>query len=150
MAKRFFETFPALILEDELKDLFEFAEVTALKYNRDRTAIHVYLLCRRLISKPQIYAVESKIEKQMFPDGDMKIRIFESFSLSEQYTPSYLVDVYKDSLFAEIKRRSDLDYHILMRADWKVSDDDSLLLTLEDSLWARNRAGELRNYIYLY
>ena len=27
MAKRFFETFPALILEDELKDLFEFAEV---------------------------------------------------------------------------------------------------------------------------
>ena len=29
MAKRFFETFPALILEDELKDLFEFAEVTA-------------------------------------------------------------------------------------------------------------------------
>ena len=100
MAKRFFETFPALILEDELKDLFEFAEVTALKYNRDRTAIHVYLLCRRLISKPQIYAVESKIEKQMFPDGDMKIRIFESFSLSEQYTPSYLVDVYKDSLFA--------------------------------------------------
>ena len=32
MAKRFFETFPALILEDELKDLFEFAEVTALKY----------------------------------------------------------------------------------------------------------------------
>ena len=36
MAKRFFETFPALILEDELKDLFEFAEVTALKYNRDR------------------------------------------------------------------------------------------------------------------
>ena len=72
MAKRFFETFPALILEDELKDLFEFAEVTALKYNRDRTAIHVYLLCRRLISKPQIYAVESKIEKQMFPDGDMR------------------------------------------------------------------------------
>jgi len=43
MAKRFFETFPTLILEDELKDLFEFAEVTALKYNRDRTAIHVYL-----------------------------------------------------------------------------------------------------------
>ena len=37
MAKRFFETFPALILEDELKDLFEFAEVTALKYNRDRS-----------------------------------------------------------------------------------------------------------------
>ena len=149
MAKRFFETFPALILEDELKDLFEFAEVTALKYNRDRTAIHVYLLCRRLISKPQIYAVESKIEKQMFPDGDMKIRIFESFSLSEQYTPSYLVDVYKDSLFAEIKRRSDLDYHILMRADWKVADDNSLLLTLEDSLWARNRAGELREWIQM-
>ena len=49
MAKRFFETFPALILEDELKDLFEFAEVTALKYNRDRTAIHVYLLCRRFM-----------------------------------------------------------------------------------------------------
>ena len=73
MAKRFFETFPALILEDELKDLFEFAEVTALKYNRDRTAIHVYLLCRRLISKPQIYAVESKIEKQMFPDGDLNL-----------------------------------------------------------------------------
>ena len=79
MAKRFFETFPALILEDELKDLFEFAEVTALKYNRDRTAIHVYLLCRRLISKPQIYAVESKIEKQMFPDGDMKIRMLNLF-----------------------------------------------------------------------
>ena len=93
--------------------------------------------------------MESKIEKQMFPDGDMKIRIFESFSLSEQYTPSYLVDVYKDSLFAEIKRRSDLDYHILMRADWKVADDDSLLLTLEDSLWARNRAGELREWIQM-
>ncbi len=60
-----------------------------------------------------------------------------------------LFDVYKDSLFAEIKRRSDLDYHILMRADWKVADDDSLLLTLEDSLWARNRAGELREWIQM-
>ena len=50
---------------------------------------------------------------------------------------------------AEIKRRSDLDYHILMRADWKVADDDSLLLTLEDSLWARNRAGELREWIQM-
>ena len=36
-----------------------------------------------------------------------------------------------------------------MRADWKVSDDDSLLLTLEDSLWARNRAGELREWIQM-
>ena len=66
MAKRFFETFPTLILEDELKDLFEFAEVTALKYNRDRTAIHVYLLCRRLISKPQIYAVNLKLKSRCF------------------------------------------------------------------------------------
>ena len=35
MAKRFFETFPALILEDELKDLFEFAEVTAFGVEAD-------------------------------------------------------------------------------------------------------------------
>lgn len=60
MAKRFFETFPALILEDELKDLFEFAEVTALKYNRDRTAIHVYLLCSAFDFKAADYCVESK------------------------------------------------------------------------------------------
>ena len=38
---------------------------------------------------------------------------------------------------------------LLMRADWKVADDDSLLLTLEDSLWARNRAGELREWIQM-
>ena len=80
MAKRFFETFPALILEDELKDLFEFAEVTALKYNRDRTAIHVYLLCRRLISKPQIYAVESKIEKQMLDVYKRQVYVFHFLS----------------------------------------------------------------------
>mgnify|MGYP000004989433 CR=1 FL=1 len=155
MAKRFFETFPALILEDELKDLFEFAEVTALKYNRDRTAIHVYLLCRRLISKPQIYAVESKIEKQMFPDGDMKIRIFESFSLSEQYTPSYLVDVYKDSLFAEIKRRSDLDYHILMKLTKIITRDnkddvENMFRRMCFNVFAHNRDDHSKNFTYLY
>lgn len=146
MAKKFFEAFPALVVDDELRGLLNFAEVETLKYNRDKTAIHIYLLCRRLITKALIYKIERKIEKQMFPAGDMRIRIFESFSLSDQYTPEKIVMAYKESILEESRSRSDLDHHILLRGDWKMS-NDGLELVLEDNLWARRRADSLKEWI---
>ena len=58
LAKQFLEVFPALTLDDELKSLVSFTEVTALKYNRDKTGILVYLNCYRLIDKETIFELE--------------------------------------------------------------------------------------------
>ena len=52
----------------------------------------------------------------MFPKKNIKIKIFEKFKLSSQYTPQNLFDAYKDSILLEIKNYKISEYIILNNA----------------------------------
>ena len=58
MAKPFFDVFPTLQLEGELKRILENAEITKLSANHEQTHIRIYLHANRLIEKPLIWKLE--------------------------------------------------------------------------------------------
>ena len=55
MSKPFFEVFPTLKVNSEIKMLFEGVEVSKVTTNSDRNFIKVHLYSRHLIQKKDVY-----------------------------------------------------------------------------------------------
>ena len=96
MPKRFFDVFPTLEVNEEMKKLLTEMEVTRVSMNREQTALRVYLLGTRLIHTNNIRALEKSIEEQIFKGKMMFVKIFEKYQLSGQYNARTLMDIYKD------------------------------------------------------
>ena len=110
MGKKFFEVFPKLFIEDELRELIEDAKVTRVTSNPEKTRLRVYLRSEQWIHKKHIYFLEEAIREQFFTGLQMEIKIIETFELSRQYTPEKFLDVYRDSIMLELKNYSCLLY----------------------------------------
>lgn len=147
MSKMFFETFPTLKLQKELTELLDLVEVLHINYTRDKSSILVYIRSPRLIQKESIYGLEEEITKQLFGGQDLKAIIIEQYELSKQYTPKTLLEVYKDSILLEFKRMSDLEYHLLRKAEWEVTGETMLKITMEDTMWAHDRSLDMKHQL---
>ena len=61
MGKRFFEVFPTLKVDQDLRGLFEETEVTKVTTTSDRRFIRVHLFSHHMIQKRRILELERKI-----------------------------------------------------------------------------------------
>ncbi|KAB1437667.1 PolC-type DNA polymerase III [Candidatus Galacturonibacter soehngenii] len=143
MGKLFFEAFSTLKLNHDLQSLMEEVEITKISSNTKRDFIRVYIKSSRLIEKKDIFGIEREIRNQLFPKNEISIKILESFHLSEQYTPSKLMVVYRDSILDELKEYSMLEYNLFHMAKYKFVNEEVLIITLEDSVIAKSKADEL-------
>ncbi len=141
--KYFFEVFPTIETDGDIRDLFENVAVTKVARNRANNAVRVYILSNRLIEKKTIRKIESVIKEQIFEDSSVKVNIIEKFSLSGQYTPERLYKIYRDSILYELKDYSVIIYHMLKRADYSFKDDKIMNLTIQDSTINRAKESEL-------
>ena len=89
MTKPFFEVFPDLKLDSELSHLFEDVTVTKVSSNTARDFIRVYIESHHLIEKKHIYQMEASIVTQVFRNRNIKVKLYEKFILSAQYTPKF-------------------------------------------------------------
>ncbi len=143
--KRFFEVFEALTLSPETEQLFTDAAVTRVTMSRDRSQIRIYILAKHLIGKKHVREAEAAIKTQLFPGKRLGIKIIEKFKLSSQYSARTLFDMYKDSIFMELKAYDILLYNMLSigRIDWK--NDDTMYLTIPNShLYAKSEPEFIR------
>ncbi len=143
MEKRFFEAFPNLKLSGVQKDLFEQASVEKITVTKRKDILRVYIRSERLMDKEAVYAVEGEIKKQLFPNDNIVIKIYERFILSEQYNPEKLMAVYRESISMELKACEHLLYTVFGQADVRFPQEDVMQLTLEDTVIARSREEEL-------
>ena len=143
MTKNFFEVFPTLKLNKDLQELFEEISVTRVVSSNRKDHLKIYISSPRLIEKDLIYNVEREIVRQLFPEANIKVSFMESFSLSAQYTAKSLLDAYRDSILLELKGYNHFDYQLFYHADMEFPEDKVLLLILEDTIVAKNRAEEL-------
>ena len=143
MAKQFFDVFPALKLDKKNQDLFEQVLVEKVSATKRRDFIRVTIVSEYLISKEVIFKVEGEIKKQFFANHDVKVKLYEKFKLSEQYTPEKLMDAYKDSILLELREYSPIEYNLLKGADIVFEGEKKLLLTIEDTVLAKSKAAEL-------
>ena len=99
MANAFFEVFPKLNISQELQDIFAEVVVTKVTTTSTRDFIRVYIESERLIEKRYIFEMEESIVNQLFRRGNVRVKIYEKFQLSSQYTPENLLAVYQDVLY---------------------------------------------------
>jgi DNA polymerase-3 subunit alpha (Gram-positive type) len=143
MEKNFFEAFPNLELSGVHKDFFEQVVVEKITATKRKDLLRIYIRSERLIEKEIIYSVEKEIKKQFFPRDNIVIKIYEKFILSQQYTPSTLMDVYKDSILLELKDCEHMAYTVFCQADFNFPEENIMELVLEDSVIAKSKEDEL-------
>ena len=143
MGKKFFDVFPTLKLDTGLKDLYEQVTVDKVSATKRKDFLRVYISSDRLIQKEDVFRVEGEIKKQFFPNAAMVIKFYERFSLSAQYTPEKLMDVYRDSILLELREYSPVEYNLFKKADISFEENNRLLLTVEDTVLGQGKADEL-------
>ncbi len=141
--KPFFEVFPTLKLNKPTGDIMEQTKVERISATRQKDYLRIYLFSTRLITKDDIWTVEKEIKKQLFPNANMIVKIYERFELSAQYTPEKLMDIYKDSIQAEIKEYSHIEYNAFKTAEIAYPDEKKVVLTVEDTVLVRSKEEEL-------
>ena len=107
--KKFQEVFPELKISNELSELLNYVQIERITTNRDRTGMRIYIFAERLILRKNIVILEKAIKEQLFKHQNVNIKIMEKYALSEQYDLAKLLNIYRDSIIAEIK-----DYNMLM------------------------------------
>ncbi len=142
MSKVFFDVFPTLKLDTGLHDLFESTAVEKVTSTKRKDFLRVYIASDHLINKEDVFRVEREIGKQFFPHMPIVIKIYEHFTLSAQYDPEKLMDAYRDSILLELKESSPVEYNLFKRADIAFA-EDRMQLTLEDTVFGREKAQEL-------
>ena len=143
MAKQFFDVFPSLKLDRKIQDLFEQVMVEKVSATKRGDYVRVTVSCDYLIPKETVFKVENEIKKQFFSSYQMRVKLYERFRLSAQYTPEKLMNAYKDSILTELKEHSPLEYHLFKGADIDFSSGGEMGLTVEDTVLARSKAAEL-------
>lgn len=143
MAKQFFDVFPNLKLDKKNQDLFEQVTVEKVSATKSRELIRVTFICEHLIQKDNVLKVEDEIKKQFFANHSVRVKLYERFKLSEQYNPEKLMNTYKDSILLELRNYSPVEYNIFKGADIAYPSEKEVELTIEDTVLARSKSGEL-------
>ena len=143
MGKQFFEVFPKLKLDQKNQALFEQTEIEKVTTTKSRELIRVTFLSRHLIQKENVLKVENEIKKQFFSDYTVRVKLYEKFQLSGQYTPEKLMDMYRESILLELKNYSPVEYNIFKGADISYPGEQEMHLIIDDTVPARSRKDEL-------
>ena len=143
MGKKFFDVFPGLVLDDRTKEIMEQTEVEKVSTTRKQDFIRIYISSNTLIDKTDIYKTETGIKKQLFNGQDLTIKIYEKFSLSAQYTPQNLFDIYRESIEMELKDYDHMEYSLFRAASFEYPDDGNVVIQLEDSVVGKKKAPDL-------
>ena len=147
MPKMFFEVFPTLDVNVEMKKLLAEMEVTKVGMNHEQTKLRVYLLGTHLIHKKNIYALEKAIADQIFRGKQMEVKVIEKYQLSGQYNARTLMEIYKDSILEELRNYSLMEYGLLRSAKMEFTDDSHLNLTIENTIIAQTRSKEIIEFL---
>lgn len=145
MGKPFFETFPGLQVNDELRNLFKETVVERVTTAATGEYLHIYLTSDHLLHKQAVFDLENQIRRQYYQNRKTKVKIYEKFKLSAQYTPEKLLDAYKESIFTEFKEYSQIFYSAIRRARFEYPDEKTMVIVLEDNFVTRERRNEVES-----
>ena len=81
MSKPFFEVFPTLKVQKDLKSFFEETRVERLTSNHERTRLKVSLRSDHLIHKSRIYRMQDEISGQLFTERRVQVYLDEHFEI---------------------------------------------------------------------
>ncbi len=142
----FFEVFDQVTVSQDLQKLFEEVVVDKVVMSRTRHAVKIHIISKRLIERGQIKKMEYQIRKQLFSDTHHIVYFIERYELSAQYTPIKLMPIYYESILAELRENSILDYNIFRESQWSF-EGERFLLRCEDNFMVHTRAHEIKSIL---
>ena len=143
MERKFSDVFPNLQVSKEAENLLAKVAVAKVAVTSARDFLRIFIVCETWIQKQIIYEIEEAIHRQCFDGEEITIKIIEKFHLSGQYTAENFFPMYRDSILLELKNYSIFEYNLLRRGKCEFLQPDQMLLTIEKSVIARDKAGEL-------
>ncbi len=144
MTKPFLEVFQTLKLDPHTKEELTDVQVEKISTTEKKDLVRIYLSSNRLIEKADVVKAEKEIKNQLFKGTNLTVKIYERFFLSSQYTPSNLLDMYRDSIMLEFKNYDPIEYTVLKGADFEFPESDVVNLVLEESVIAEKKSADIQ------
>ena len=141
--KNFFNVFPTLRADDDVRLLFSDVEVKKITTNSRRDFLNIYIFSRHLIQKKQIFQMEQCIKDQLFAKTAVAVHIVEEYMLSGQYTAEALMNEYRESIILELKEKSMLASNMFAQADIRYEAENVVCLELLDTIVSAGRKEEI-------
>ncbi len=148
MANMFCDVFVDLKLSEELTGIFEEVVVTKVTTTSSKDFIRVYIESNRLIEKKYVFAMEEAIVNQLFRRRNVRVKIYEKFYLSNQYTPENLLGLYKESLELELKGYNHMEYLMFKDSVCDFSTPGIMEFTVEATPVTKAKVEDLENILY--
>ncbi|MBO5460566.1 MAG: PolC-type DNA polymerase III, partial [Ruminococcus sp.] len=145
--KPFFEVFPTLKVEDEIRRLIGDVEIEKIATNVTRDFLNVHIVSGHVIPKRIIWKTEQRIKDQLFGKVNVRVQIKETYHLSEQYTPAALIYEYKDSMVEELKQESTLAANMFAQADISYDDGNVVVVELLDTIVSKGKREIILEYL---
>ena len=143
--KPFFSVFPDLKVSDDVRSLFEDANIREITLKKKENMLKISFQCDHLISRVDTWRMERTIREQLFSKRFVKIRFQESYHLSEQYNLKYLMEHYMKSFLFELKGKGEVIFNVVRKGDYKI-EDDVITFYFEDTFVNRNKAPEIKEF----
>ena len=144
--RAFPDVFPDCRIPGRLQGIFGKVMVQKVVMSTARITLKIYLLSEYLIPKKDMDLMEYLIKEHVFPGTGVKIRIYDRYHLSSQYTLQHLTEEYWESILYEVKNRSQVEYRLLDKCQWGA-EGKVLTILLEDSFLAKKKAPEIKDYL---
>ena len=143
--KPFFSVFPDLKVSDDVRSLFEDANIREITLKKKENTLKISFQCDHLISRVDTWRMERTIREQLFSKHFVKIRFQESYHLSEQYNLKYLMEHYMKSFLFELKGKGEVIFNVVRKGDYRI-EDDVITFYFEDTFVNRNKAPEIKEF----
>ena len=146
---KFREVFEPLNIKQDIYDVFADTDVERIVMNKGQKLMRIYLVMERLIQKHYLYDMENQLARNLFQDKETKVKICETYRLPEQYTISYILEHYYESMLLELSQENKILHTLVKHSDPAVTEENVLTLQFPDTMVAKNMEQELRDYLEL-
>lgn len=139
----FFEAFDQLDVKNDIREVFQTVEVKRILMSKSTCSVRIFVESDHILTYQARRKVEYEIRKQVLGDAVRSIRIIESYRLSSQYTPEKIMPMYFESILAELREESILDYNIVKEADFSFT-METVKLSVEDTFMVKKRIAYIK------
>ncbi|MCI7557164.1 MAG: PolC-type DNA polymerase III, partial [Lachnospiraceae bacterium] len=127
------EVFPSVKLNKELSVLFNTVIVSKVTLNNQGDLLKVCLYSDHIIPYAAIKKATAAIKDSLFKNKNISVKLLQKYSLTGNYNLRVLMDVYKDSLQAELDDRDHRLSAAFRKADFIFSNDSTMNIVLPDT-----------------
>lgn len=139
----FFEAFDQLDVKNDIREVLETVEVKRILMSKSTCSVRIFVESDHILTYQVRRKAEYELRKQILGEAIRCVRIVERYQLSKQYTPEKIMPMYFDSMLAELREESILDYNIVKEAEISFT-IENVKLTVDDTFMVKKRVAYIK------